>query len=151
MTDEDTFQAALDAEPDNSAMRLVFADWLEERGDWRAAGYRWMAERGKAPMPWPRVGYAGSHPYPPPAPDEWTWAVAAHHLVGDTDGPRPVLWAAAEVASVGRRLIDVMANRRGRYWVDYRTRCGAEEALCRAVTGDVRAPTSDIEVGRNRR
>jgi len=49
MTDEATFRAALDAEPDNVELRGVFADWLEERGDDRAAGYRWMYVNRKVP------------------------------------------------------------------------------------------------------
>src|SRR5262245_36399580 len=40
MTTEDDFQAALDANPNDWQSRLVFADWLQERGDPRADGYR---------------------------------------------------------------------------------------------------------------
>lgn len=40
MTSEDDFQAALDAHPEDHQTRLVFADWLQERGDPRADGYR---------------------------------------------------------------------------------------------------------------
>jgi uncharacterized protein (TIGR02996 family) len=40
MTTEEDFQAGLDREPDNHHLRLVFADWLEERGDERALGVR---------------------------------------------------------------------------------------------------------------
>lgn len=40
MTTEDDFHAALDAQPDDWQTRLVFADWLQERGDPRAEGYR---------------------------------------------------------------------------------------------------------------
>lgn len=40
MTTEDDFQRMLDAHPDDHQTRLVFADWLEERGDERAEGYR---------------------------------------------------------------------------------------------------------------
>lgn len=40
MTTEDDFQLALDANPDDWQTRLVFADWLQERGDERAEGYR---------------------------------------------------------------------------------------------------------------
>lgn len=40
MTTEDDFSAALDANPDDHHTRLVFADWLQERGDVRADGYR---------------------------------------------------------------------------------------------------------------
>ncbi len=40
MTSEDDFQASLDANPDDHLTRLVFADWLQERDDPRAEGYR---------------------------------------------------------------------------------------------------------------
>jgi uncharacterized protein (TIGR02996 family) len=43
MNDEEAFQAALDADPNDRTTRLVFADWLEERGDRRAEGYRAIA------------------------------------------------------------------------------------------------------------
>lgn len=42
MTTEDDFQAALDLNGADWQTRLVFADWLEERGDERADGYRAM-------------------------------------------------------------------------------------------------------------
>ena len=40
VTTEDDFQRALDKNPDDWQTRLVFADWLEERDDPRAEGYR---------------------------------------------------------------------------------------------------------------
>jgi uncharacterized protein (TIGR02996 family) len=40
VTTEDDFQAALDARPSDWQTRLVFADWLQERDDPRAEGYR---------------------------------------------------------------------------------------------------------------
>ena len=40
MTTEDDFQAALDADPTDWQTRLVFADWLDDRGDPRGPGYR---------------------------------------------------------------------------------------------------------------
>jgi uncharacterized protein (TIGR02996 family) len=40
VTTEDDFQKALDANPDDFQTKLVFADWLQERGDERAEGYR---------------------------------------------------------------------------------------------------------------
>ena len=49
MTTEDDFQAALDANPDDWQTRLVFADWLEERGDPRAEGYRALGVLRRAP------------------------------------------------------------------------------------------------------
>lgn len=40
MTSEYEFQAAIDDQADDAHCRLVFADFLEERGDRRAEGYR---------------------------------------------------------------------------------------------------------------
>lgn len=49
MTTEDDFQKALDACPSDWQTRLVFADFLEERGDERAEGYRAMGVLGLYP------------------------------------------------------------------------------------------------------
>jgi uncharacterized protein (TIGR02996 family) len=43
VTTEDDFQKRLDEKPDDWQTRLVFADWLQERGDARADGYRALA------------------------------------------------------------------------------------------------------------
>ena len=40
MTTEDAFNAALDVDPADHRTRLLLADWLAERGDPRAEGYR---------------------------------------------------------------------------------------------------------------
>lgn len=40
MTTEDDFQRQLDEHPDDHHTRLVFADWLQDRDDPRAEGYR---------------------------------------------------------------------------------------------------------------
>lgn len=45
MTTEDDFNAALDADPSDWQTRLVFADWLQDRGDPRAEGYRALGRR----------------------------------------------------------------------------------------------------------
>lgn len=50
MSDEEAFQAALDANPDDHTTRLVFADWLQERGDLRAEGYRALGATQKYPF-----------------------------------------------------------------------------------------------------
>ncbi len=42
MTTEEDFQHALDANPNDWQTRLVFADWLQDRDDPRAEGYRAM-------------------------------------------------------------------------------------------------------------
>src|SRR5262245_27846051 len=48
MSDEAAFLAAIRAAPDDVTLRLVYADWLDERGDPRAAWVRrevrWRAE-----------------------------------------------------------------------------------------------------------
>ena len=46
---EAAFQSALDANPSHSAIRGVFADWLEEQDDPRADGMRWLFWTGKYP------------------------------------------------------------------------------------------------------
>ncbi len=49
MNDEEAFQARLDEHRDDYVCRLVFADWLEERDDPRAAGYRALGVFRKYP------------------------------------------------------------------------------------------------------
>jgi uncharacterized protein (TIGR02996 family) len=49
VTTEDDFQKKLDENPDDWQTRLVFADWLEERGDERASGYRALARLNLKP------------------------------------------------------------------------------------------------------
>lgn len=47
------FEAALDEKPDWWAMRLTYADWLEEHGEHElAAAQRWMGENEKRPVHW---------------------------------------------------------------------------------------------------
>jgi uncharacterized protein (TIGR02996 family) len=47
MTDEDAFIRAIQADPDDTTTRLVYADWLEERGQpARAETLRRWAEKG---------------------------------------------------------------------------------------------------------
>jgi uncharacterized protein (TIGR02996 family) len=80
MTDEETFEAALDDLMDRlwpavgqlnkdakllqelASLRLVYADWLEERGDGLAGAQRWMAAQVK----FPRLGHELGH-------DTWDW------------------------------------------------------------------------------
>jgi uncharacterized protein (TIGR02996 family) len=50
-TDRDAFEAALDADPDDWSLRLVYADWLDENGDADLARcQRWMAANRKRPV-----------------------------------------------------------------------------------------------------
>jgi uncharacterized protein (TIGR02996 family) len=50
VTSEQDFVDALDAEPDNHHLRLVFSDWLEERGDPRALGFRALGVLKRCPF-----------------------------------------------------------------------------------------------------
>jgi uncharacterized protein (TIGR02996 family) len=49
MTSEGNFQAMLDANPDDHATRLILADFLQDRGDPRAEGYRALGALRLAP------------------------------------------------------------------------------------------------------
>ena len=49
MTTEDDFQRQLDADPNDHFSRGVLADWLEERDDRRAAGYRCLSAMRRRP------------------------------------------------------------------------------------------------------
>lgn len=51
MTSEEDFQRMLDANPDDWQTRLIFADWLEDRGDGRAEGYRALGRNRYFPHP----------------------------------------------------------------------------------------------------
>lgn len=55
MTTEDDFQNALAAEPRDWQTMLVFADWLEERGDPRAEGYRALGLLRRVPAAFGRL------------------------------------------------------------------------------------------------
>ena len=113
MTDETAFQAALDERPADHALRLVFADWLEERGDWRAAGYRWMGE---------------NHSYPIRSAMSWDWWDSGW-LRGSDEAPI-LLPAMLDSAMFARLDGHVMSGPSFREYLD---RSSAEEALCRAL------------------
>lgn len=55
MATEDDFQRVLDANPEDWQARLVFADWLQERGDLRAEGYRALGMLRLVPLHDPAV------------------------------------------------------------------------------------------------
>jgi uncharacterized protein (TIGR02996 family) len=50
VTAEDDFQLALDANPHDWQTRLVFADWLQDRDDPRADGYRALGHLRSYPV-----------------------------------------------------------------------------------------------------
>jgi len=49
--EEQAFLTAIHAEPDATELRLVYADWLEERGNWRAQYIRLRAQTESADNP----------------------------------------------------------------------------------------------------
>src|SRR5829696_5751875 len=63
MTTEDDFQRAIDASPGDWQTRLVFADWLQDRDDPRADGYRAMG----------RQRLSTFNVNPSPRAPLWTW------------------------------------------------------------------------------
>lgn len=144
MVTEDAFQAALDAEPDNQALRLVFADWLEERGDPRAAGYRWLGERGLYPYDWSQDldvhGYTSFDWYVEGG--EANWDVPAH-------------------CTLSREWLDLFPQPHTLlHWAAFDNRREAEEAVCRVlaklsgmtlddVTWDMTPLESDVPVEGN--
>lgn len=87
VTTEDDFQAALNAHPDDHHTRLVFADWLDERNDPRAAGYRALGRLQLWPFRmdvrswWSARG--GSVPIHNHLPRDWFEAVAGHKYSSD--------------------------------------------------------------------
>lgn len=84
MTDEDAFRAAIDAAPDNAILRLVYCDWLAERGDPRETGHRFLAETGRA-------AYAMAADETDPA-CRRKWAAWYPFFVGTTGGDPAVAW-----------------------------------------------------------
>lgn len=73
-TEEDAFWLHLEANPSDSVARLVFADWLQERGDLRAEGMRVLGRLSREAF---RTTYGGYSMYPAYG------AVYAENCLGD--------------------------------------------------------------------
>lgn len=105
MSQHDLFD---DRDNSDSDARLLFAEYLDERGDDRAAGYRWMGERAK----WPYCDDYYDMPY--------GW-----HNAGPGTTPHCGLtW----------EILEAMDSVIVGGLMEFPTRRAAEEALCRAVT-----------------
>lgn len=63
MTTEDDFQRQLDTDPSDWQTRVVFADWLEERDDPRAEGYRALGVLRKVPYDAQKMRMVSRCPY----------------------------------------------------------------------------------------
>jgi hypothetical protein len=124
MIDESAFQNALDdlaglqrpsttvADPSDDLLArysgtcAVFADWLEEQGDWRAAGYRWLSLHAKLPRR---------------ANSNWGW-----WRFGDRGVSAP--------EDLPSKVWDRMPGSRSHQLLkEYPSRCDAESALCKAI------------------
>lgn len=81
--EEAAFQDALDVNPEDWTTRLVFADWLEERGDPRGPGYRALGVRRKFPIHSGGWGYWNTGYYESRYPDLGDYVESPNHLPGD--------------------------------------------------------------------
>ena len=121
MTTEDDFHRALDARPDDWQTRLVFADWLEDRADPRAEGYRALGRLRKRPFVGgydnrPSEQYSGAawfgHALDPgeaafDLPEDWFAAIAG---LGDNKTYRPS-YPIPDAKSYDRRRVEDAAAR----------------------------------------
>jgi uncharacterized protein (TIGR02996 family) len=100
---EAAFQKALNKRPRDKAARLALADWLDEQGDERAAGYRALAAIGVRPY----VAHSAC----------WYWFNGSHYPTGQYSHSPCNLPGDWHELTTGR---------------PHRTRAGAEDAAARA-------------------
>jgi uncharacterized protein (TIGR02996 family) len=114
-TDEAAFWAAIRAAPEDALPKLVFADWLDERGDVRGACLRWLVERGLRPA----VDKTGKQP-------SWDWWSRPPRKPDYYPG------AAVESYVVPSRLFGRLKGRPTDVWKGYRSYTAALKDLARA-------------------
>ena len=68
------FLRAIEAAPDDPLPKLLFADFLGEHGDARAAGLRWLVDQGKRPARDTQYGSWDWWSRPPAEPDYYDGA-----------------------------------------------------------------------------
>lgn len=116
MTTEDDFQRALDENPDDWQTRLVFADWLQERDDPRAEGYRALGALNKFARRQPITSSAFGFTHP------------GNDRVAELRMESATLpsdwWSAAWEATP--------TYERNLWWFNRHSRCGAEDAAALA-------------------
>lgn len=56
MSIQSQFVAAINDRPRDMDLRMVYADWLEERGDEYAFAWRWLVENFRTPLNWGETG-----------------------------------------------------------------------------------------------
>jgi uncharacterized protein (TIGR02996 family) len=127
MSEEQYFHKMLNDDPADEAARLLLAEWLAERGDERAAAYRWMVLAAKHPVH--DMMYAtGPHTW-----DWWSMLTGWNSGDGDTndrhDRLDPYLLRALD-------QFHRKSNWKGDCaYCEFMTRREAEEALVRALAG----------------
>lgn len=117
MVTEEDFQAVLDADPTDQTARVIFADWLQERGDERAEGYRKLAETGRNPVTWNFV----------------TWYAERHHpnRLESRPSALPNKWFDLLAGGTSTNGDSKIEGRKYLWW-DYRSRREAEDDAARA-------------------
>lgn len=118
-TDEAAFHAHIDAHPDDHGAREIFADWLQDRDDPRAEGYRALG----ALQRWPGAS--------PQFPCWWSHQGCRTVLKDQYHGRLPPAWFYA-----------MRARESQWWWCDYPNRREAEDAAALAwlkLTGEQRA------------
>lgn len=125
-SEERAFRKAIDADPEDTTTLLVFADWLEERGDPRVGGYRELVARNLNP----KLEDTGAY-------DQWTWFASRRHEqypIRDADGSViPDRWFDS---LRGGECVYKSGNSAAEYhythWRDYRLVSEAMDAAARA-------------------
>lgn len=135
-SEEDAFQAKLDADPGDHFTRLVFADWLDEHDDPRAPGYRVLA--GFKFRPYEYLPIVLPPAGPPGRPAECGWGVADNLIYCDNKDfaehllPRVWFNRLGGGSTGGRAVAKTTAGMRAHWWRRYPTRRVAEDAAALA-------------------
>ena len=126
MTTEDDFQRALDENPDDFQTRLVLADWLQERNDPRAAGYRALGLLRLRP-------YVAREHYPDYDGDgQFGWCIGTNDDYADREKFRGRLLPRDWFRLVSSRNRTTRESCSTRYWVYFRSRRMCEDAAALA-------------------
>lgn len=134
-SEEESFQKRIEENPDDDTTRLVFADWLQERDDPRAEGYRVMVFR-KMCADWDEDMYPGANSVNGP-PGCWQWW--RYEARGDDIPPGsrvPAKWL--------RQLRGGFPFGKKPSSVDYLTRREADDALAEAFSRLTEAERDEI-------
>jgi uncharacterized protein (TIGR02996 family) len=120
LTTEDDFQHVIDANPEDWPTRQVFADWLDDRADPRAAGYRAIAVRQRRPL----QGHNKDR-------EAWWWCCpSTGNAVDNFHNIIPPDWFALLAPDVGNRMFWPVFTATG----GIMTRRECEDALARAFS-----------------